>query len=121
MKYNYQFLWLLIIIVLIAGLCFPLLQGSDANEYASIATQMFYRNDWVNIINHDTVTGGVYDYLDKPHLLFWSAMIGYKLFGVGAFGYRFISVLMSLAGAFAVYRLGRLLYNNAVGKMSAVF
>lgn len=121
MKYNYQLLWLLIIIVLISGLCFPLLQGSDANEYASIATQMFYRNDWVNIINHDPVTGGQYDYLDKPHLLFWSSMIGYKLFGVGAFGYRFISVLMSLAGAFAVYRLGRLLYNNATGKMAAVF
>lgn len=121
MKYHYQLLWLFIILVLIAGLCFPLLQGSDANEYASIATQMFYRNDWVNIINHDPITGGQYDYLDKPHLLFWSSMIGYKLFGVGAFGYRFISVLMSLAGAFGVYRLGRLLYNNATGKMAAVF
>ena len=121
MKYNYQILWVLIILVLIWGLCFPLLQGSDANEYASIATQMFYRNDWVNIINHDPVTGGVYDYLDKPHLLFWSAMIGYKLFGVGAFGYRFFSVVMSLAGAFAVYRLGRLLYDKTTGKMGAVF
>ena len=121
MKYHYQLLWLFIILVLIAGLCFPLLQGSDANEYASIATQMFYRNDWVNILNHDPVTGGQYDYLDKPHLLFWSSMIGYKLFGVGAFGYRFISVLMSIAGAFAVYRLGRLLYNNTTGKIAAVF
>jgi len=121
MKNQYIFIWLAIIIVLITGLFFPYLQGVDATEYASIATHMYYRNDWVNIINHHPVTGGVYDYLDKPHLLFWSAMIGYKIFGVGAFGYRIISVLLSLAGAYATYRLGRLLYNEKTGKISAIF
>ena len=121
MKANYNILWFLIFVVLITGLFFPYLMGSDAPEYAGIAAHMFYRNDWVNIIHHSPNPGEVTDYLDKPHLLFWSAMIGFKLFGVHDWSYRLVSVLISLAGAFATYRLGRLLYNLTVGRMSAVF
>jgi 4-amino-4-deoxy-L-arabinose transferase-like glycosyltransferase len=119
--YNYKFLWTLIIVVMICGLFFPYLMGSDAPEYASIATHMYFRNDWVNIVHHSPEAGKVSDYLDKPHMLFWSAMIGFKLFGVHDWSYRLVSVLLSLAGAFATYRLGRLLYNEIVGKMAAVF
>lgn len=120
-KNQYNLIWILIIGVVATGLFFPYLQGNDATEYASIATQMYLRNDWVNIINHHPETGQVYDYLDKPHLLFWSAMIGFKLFGVHDWSYRLVSVLMTLAAAFATYRLGRLLYNRRVGQMAAVF
>jgi 4-amino-4-deoxy-L-arabinose transferase-like glycosyltransferase len=116
----YNFIWLLILGVLVTGLFFPYLQGNDATEYASIATQMYLRNDWVNIINHHPDTGQVYDYLDKPHLLFWSAMIGYKLFGVHEWSYRLVSVLMTLAAAFATYRLGKLVYDTRTGKIAAV-
>src|SRR4051812_46437528 len=120
MKANYNMLWLLIFVVMITGLFFPYLMGSDAPEYAGIAAHMFYRNDWINIIHHSPNAGEVTDYLDKPHLLFWSAMIGFKLFGVHDWSYRLVSVFISLAGAFATYRLGRLLYNLTVGRIAAI-
>lgn len=116
----YKITWFFIIVVLLTGLFVPQLFGADAPEYASIATQMHYRNDWVNILNHSDSTGKVYDYLDKPHMLFWSALLGYKLFGVHDWTYRLFSVLLSFAGAFATFRLGKLLYSVAVGKLAAV-
>ncbi len=107
-------LWFLVFFVLITGLFLPYLMGNDANEYASIALRMHLDHDYVNIINRD------YDYLDKPHMLFWSAALGYKLFGVHDWSYRLISVIVCLAGAYATFRLGRTLYSSTVGKIAAL-
>lgn len=119
--FPFKISWILIIAVLITGLFFPYLLGHDAPEYGSIAQQMYYRNDWVNILNHDYKTGGVIDYLDKPHMLFWSAMLGYKLFGVHDWTYRIFTLLISFGGAYATFRLGKILYNLLVGRMAAIF
>ncbi len=113
--------WFLIITILITGLLFPYLIGHDAPEYASIAQQMYYRNDWINIMNHDFNTGGVIDYLDKPHMLFWSGMLGYKLFGVHDWTYRLFTVIICFGGAFATFRIGAILYNSSVGRLAAIF
>ncbi len=107
-------LWVLIIFVVATGLFLPPLMGNDAPEYATIALRMHRDHDYFNIINRD------YDYLDKPHILFWSASLGYTLFGVHDWSYRLISVLVCFAGAWATYRLGRTLYSKAVGRVAAI-
>lgn len=107
-------LWVLVIFVTATGLFLPPLMGNDAPEYATIALRMHRDQDYFNIINRD------YDYLDKPHILFWSASLGYTLFGVHDWSYRLISVLVCLAGAWATYRLGRTLYNKPVGRVAAI-
>lgn len=107
-------LWVLVIFVTATGLFLPPLMGNDAPEYATIALRMHRDQDYFNIINRD------YDYLDKPHILFWSASLGYTLFGVHDWSYRLISVLVCLAGAWATYRLGRTLYNKPIGRVAAI-
>lgn len=111
---RYCILWTLITGLLATGLIFPPLMDNDAAEYASIALRMHQTDDFANIINRDV------DYLDKPHLLFWSALVGYKFLGVSPAGYRLISVLIGLLGAYATYRLGKLLYRKQVGLIAAV-
>ena len=116
----YRLIWIFVCLVLATGLVFPPLMDYDAAEYAGIAMTMYQRNDWLNIINRQYASGALYDYLDKPHMLFWSAMAGFKIFGVNHIGYRFFSVLFSLAAAFATGQLGKHLYNKEVGKWAAL-
>ncbi len=112
--FKYTSLWFVVVVVLLTGLFVPYLMGNDANEYAAIALRMHLDNDYVNIINRD------YDYLDKPHILFWSAALGYNLFGVHDWSYRLLSVIVCLAGAYATFRLGKTLYSDTVGKIAAL-
>ena len=116
----YRLVWGLIIFVLATGLVLPPLMDNDAAEYAGVAMTMLQRNDWLTIVNRHPSTGYLTDYLDKPHMLFWSAMAGFKIFGVNHVGYRFFSILFSLAGAFATAKLGKHLYNKEVGRWAAL-
>jgi len=116
----YRLIWIFVCLVLATGLIFPPLMDYDAAEYAGIAMTMYQRNDWLNIINRQYANGVLYDYLDKPHMLFWSAMAGFKIFGVNHIGYRFFSVLFSLAAAYATGQLGKHLYNKEVGKWASL-
>src|SRR5919198_248571 len=94
----------LVAVVLAAGLFLPTLLGGDSSQDAVMAMRMHRENDWVHLIKNGA------DYLDKPHLLFWSAMIGYRLFGVHDWSYRLISVLVSLLGAYSTLKLGTRLH-----------
>lgn len=116
----YRSLWVLIPLVLATGLVLPPLMDNDAAEYAGVAMTMLQRNDWLTIVNRDHATGILTDYLDKPHMLFWSAMAGFKIFGVNPIGYRFFSLLLSLTAAFATARLGKHLYNKEVGRWAGL-
>lgn len=108
-------LWALVAAVLCAGLLLPDLMYGDAAQDAVMALRMFREGDWVNLVKNGR------DYLDKPHLLFWSAMVGYRLFGVHDWSYRLLSVLVSLLGAFSTGRLARRLYGPRAGHMAALF
>lgn len=107
-------LWILVVCVTLTGLFLPPLMGNDAPEYATIALRMHRDHDYINIINRD------YDYLDKPHMLFWSAALGYSAVGVHDWSYRLISVLVCFLGAYATFRLGKLLYNKVIGHLAAL-
>jgi len=108
-------LWAGVGLTLAAGLFLPDLNYSDAPQYAVIALRMFRDHDYLNL-----TSTGVGDYLDKPHLLFWSALAGFRLLGVHDYSYRLASVLVSLLGAFAVGRLGRRLHGPRAGQLAAL-
>ena len=118
-KSTYLFLFALTAFVYILGLFFPLIDP-DANEYAAVAMRMAQRHDYINIISRNLGTGVEYDYLDKPHMLFWMSALSYKIFGISDWAYRIPSMLFTLLGAYSTYRLGSLLYNKNAGRNAAL-
>jgi 4-amino-4-deoxy-L-arabinose transferase-like glycosyltransferase len=52
---------------------------------------------------------------EKPVLMFWTMMGGYKLFGINEWGARFFSAVMGVGTALVAFHLGRILFNLRVG------
>lgn len=119
-KKTYTYLFGLTGFIYILGLFFPLIDP-DANEYACIAMRMAQRNDFINIISRNISSAQEYDYLDKPHLLFWLSAFSFKLFGISDWAYRLPSILFTALGAYATFRLGSLYYTKNVGRNAALF
>ena len=86
----------------------------DAAQYASIAREMLERGDWLHVTNR------YQDYLDKPPLLFWLSALSFKVFGISNFAYKLPSLLFALLGIFSTYKLGKLLYSEKTGMLSAL-
>lgn len=98
--------------IYLRGLFIPLMDN-DAAHHANIALHMFCTGDYVSLIDQG------HDYLDKPHLHFWLAALSYHIFGVNSFAYKFPSLLFSILGIYATYRLGKLLYSKETGRLAA--
>lgn len=86
----------------------------DASQYAEISREMMESNNWLHLYDR-----GI-DYLDKPPFLFWISALGMKIFGVGNFGFKLPSILFALFAIYSTYRLARLLYGEATGRMAAL-
>src|SRR5436189_4426529 len=100
--------WWILLVVLAFGAYFiglnvPFL-GPDEPRYAQVAREMFERGDWI------TPTLGGFDWFEKPALLYWLQIVGYKLFGVNEFAARFGSALFGLGTVASTWILGR--YSN---------
>lgn len=116
----YRSVWLLVILVLACGIVIPPLMDYDAAQIGTISMTMYQRNDWLTLLNRHYVGGAWYDYLDKPHMVYWSAIAGYKIFGLNHVGTRFFSVLSTLLAAYGTMRLGAHLYSRQVGAWAAL-
>ncbi len=119
MPKRYYTIVALVIVVLASGLYFPKLMDTDAPEYAGVAMRMYQTGNWIEIVNRSYGSGQPFDYLEKPHMLYWSALPGYVLFGVHDYAYRLISVLLTLVSAFAISKTAEILYHKAAGLMAA--
>ena len=86
----------------------------DAAQYAAMAVEMLDSANWL----HFTDLGN--PYLDKPPLVFWTAGICYKLFGINAISYKLPSLLFWLLGIYSVYRFAKLYYNENIA-LTAMF
>lgn len=86
----------------------------DAAQYAAMAVEMLDSANWL----HFTDLGN--PYLDKPPLVFWTAVICYKLFGINAISYKLPSLLFWLLGIYSVYRFAKLYYNENIA-LTAMF
>jgi 4-amino-4-deoxy-L-arabinose transferase-like glycosyltransferase len=85
------------------------LWDEDETLYASCAREMLQRDDWVVPYFNGQM------FPDKPPLMFWTMMVGFKLFGINELGARFFSAIFAVATALATYKLGRRLFNADVG------
>jgi 4-amino-4-deoxy-L-arabinose transferase-like glycosyltransferase len=81
----------------------------DEALYATCAREMLDRGNaivpWFN--------GSMFP--EKPPLMFWTMMGGFKLFGISELGARFFSAVMGVGTALVAFHLGRILFNLRVG------
>ncbi len=110
---QYALFFGLLAAIYIIGLFVPLMDN-DSAHHAGIALRMYLTGDYVNLIDNGK------DYLDKPHLHFWLAALSYKLFGVTGFAYKLPSFLFTILGTYSTFRLGKRLYGDEVGRLSAL-
>jgi 4-amino-4-deoxy-L-arabinose transferase-like glycosyltransferase len=110
---RYWFLILLIFLVYVAGM-FVTLFENDSAQFSVMAMRMVQENDFFSLFK------GPEEYLDKPHMHYWLAALSYKIFGIHEWSYRIPGLLSTLLAAYSCYGLGSLLYNQKVGKLSAL-
>ncbi|WP_421919746.1 ArnT family glycosyltransferase [Marinifilum sp.] len=111
-KYIYYTLYALIGLTYFFGLFVH--QTADAGKYAAISRTLLESGDWINLKSH----GMPYD--QKPPLLFWLGAISFKLFGYYNWAFKLPTLLFSALGIYSIFRLGKLLYNEATGKLAAL-
>lgn len=86
----------------------------DSGLYAAISRQMVESGDWFNL----QINGKPYD--QKPHLFFWLAGLGIKLFGNSNFAYKLFPFLYGISGIYFTYRLGKAVYSKEAGILAAL-
>lgn len=110
-KYRW-WLFLPIGIAYLAGMFLDVMEA-DAAQYATMSLEMLQTGNYLEIYHRGR------DYIDKPPLLFWLSSLSFQLFGVSNFSYKLPSLLFTLLGLWATYRLTRVLY-SAVAAFFAV-
>ncbi|HKQ99810.1 MAG TPA: glycosyltransferase family 39 protein [Pyrinomonadaceae bacterium] len=77
------------------------LVGPDEPRYAEVAREMYLRGDYV------TPTLGGHTWFEKPALLYWMMIGGYRLFGVSEWAARLGPAISGLLTIFLIYWMGR--------------
>lgn len=95
------------------GLFLPIL-NSDPAFNAAVALRMYQSGNYMSLMDQFT------PYLDKPHLSFWLAAASFEVLGVSAWAYRLPSLIITLLGLYATYRLGKEAYSKEAGRLAAV-
>jgi 4-amino-4-deoxy-L-arabinose transferase-like glycosyltransferase len=107
-------------ILIAAGLIFFTCLGTaalwdeDETWYASCAREMIERGDWVVPMFNGHV------FPEKPPLMFWTMIAGFKLFGETELAARFFSAVFGVATALVTYHLGRRLFSDRVAFLGGV-
>ena len=114
-QFRYQ-LWIALAaaVVFFTNLGVAGLWDEDEPLYASCAREMLQRGDWVVPYYNGEM------FPDKPPLMFWTMMAGFKMFGINELGARFWSAVIGVATALLGYHLGRRLFNDEVGLWSGL-
>ena len=73
----------------------------DETRYLSVAWEMWRRNDWLVPYLNGT------PYTDKPPLLFWLMLLGWRAFGVNQWWPRLLPPLFGLLSVFLLLKLAR--------------
>lgn len=102
----------LILVTYAGALCFPLMD-KDAAHHANIALHMYEHKDYVSLVDRGN------DYLDKPHLLFWTSLLSFKIFGINTFAHRLPALLFALLSIFSTYKLALHLSNRTTARIAA--
>src|SRR5687768_17517615 len=90
------------------------IESSEA-RYAEISREMAESGDWMNPTLLD-----IHHY-HKPPLTYWITAVGYKIFGVNAFGARFFLLISFLIQICLVYRIASTIFGaEKAGLLSAI-
>ena len=106
------------LVLLCLGLYLPLfwqlpLWRSEA-MYALIPQEMLAAGSWLR----PTLNGA--PYLDKPHLLYWLNLLGYKLLGVSAWSARVPTLAITVGEVWLTYLIGRRLVGQKAAWLGGV-
>lgn len=104
---------LMLLLGYLFGIFVPLFE-TDPAHHANIALHMLHTGDYLSLIDKGL------PYMDKPHLLFWTAAFSFKTFGINTFAYKLPTILTSILGLYSTYKLGSLLYNKKIGEQAAL-
>jgi 4-amino-4-deoxy-L-arabinose transferase-like glycosyltransferase len=97
-SWGWVILWSILVAVVLAVR--PLLP-IDETRYLSVAWEMWRRNDWlVPYLNGSP-------YTDKPPLLFWGMLLGWRAFGVNQWWPRLLPPLFGLISVLLLMKLAR--------------
>ncbi len=108
----WAYAFLLVALTYVFGLFIDL--TGDSGLYAAIARQMVESGDWFNL----TINGVPYE--QKPHLLFWLAGLGIRIFGNTNFAFKIFPTLWGAAGFYFIYRFGKIIYSEKAGRLAAL-
>ena len=86
------------------------LVGPDEPRYAEVAREMFARRDLI------TPTLGGLPWFEKPPLLYWLMIAGYRVLGVGEYAARLGPAICGLLTAVFVYWIGKTIEDQEAGK-----
>ncbi len=103
----------LCLFVYAGSLFFPLMD-KDAAHHANIALYMYEHDNWINLVDRQK------DYLDKPHFLFWSSLLSFKIFGVNTFAHRLPALVFALISIYSTYQLAKHLAGRRTATLAAV-
>jgi 4-amino-4-deoxy-L-arabinose transferase-like glycosyltransferase len=82
--------------------------------YALIPQEMLAAGSWLA----PTLNGA--PYLDKPHLLYWLNLVGYKLLGVSVWSARVPTLLVTVGEVWLTYLIGRRLLGRVAAWLGGV-
>src|SRR5262245_47697703 len=110
--------WLLLglvwALVCLPNLGAPSLWDVDEGNNAEAAREMLDSGNWVI----PTFNYQLRD--DKPALLYWLQVAGYRAFGVGELAARLPSALAALLAVLATYELGRRMFGRSAGLLAGL-
>ena len=104
LKFNYTLeliIFILLIVIQFAFLNASLVCAQDEYKYAQAAREMFVGgNYWFPTFNGSF-------FVDKPPMQYFFMMLGFKFFGINAFGARFFSALLGCLTVFITYKFSQ--------------
>jgi 4-amino-4-deoxy-L-arabinose transferase-like glycosyltransferase len=86
----------------------------DGAKYAYISKEIAEGGSWLNL----QIQGQLYT--QKPQFLFWLSAASFVLLGISNFAFKLPILLYSILGLYAVYRLGKALYDKKTGQIAAL-
>jgi 4-amino-4-deoxy-L-arabinose transferase-like glycosyltransferase len=115
-KHRPEWWWVALwgVLVAVALTLRPLLP-IDETRYLSVAWEMWLRQDW--LVPH--LNGSPYP--DKPPLLFWGILLGWRVFGVNEWWPRLLPPLAALLCLFLLANLARRLSPDGLAARTVLF
>lgn len=110
--------WMIVCVAAVAVLFWNLgnsrFWDQDEGYYASVASEMFARRDWVVPTFNQEL------FAHKPPMMYWGMLAGFELFGRNELGARWMSAFLGTLTVLLTYWLGKRLFNAKTGLFAAL-